>query len=126
MGTMLLASCGNQESSKEKAKDSESRTINLMEQTEIGSLDTIFTQDEASVNLQANIFEGLYQLDENDTILPAIAKKLPEISKDGKTYLIKLREDSKWSNGDPVTANDFVLLGEKWQIQLTKPIISFY
>ncbi|MDI8593760.1 ABC transporter substrate-binding protein, partial [Salmonella enterica subsp. enterica serovar Anatum] len=69
--------------------------------------------DEASVNLQANIFEGLYQLDENDTILPAIAKKLPEISKDGKTYLIKLREDSKWSNGDPVTANDFVFAWRK-------------
>jgi oligopeptide transport system substrate-binding protein len=51
MGTMLLASCGNQETTKEKTtknKDTstESRTINLMEQTEIGSLDTIFTQEQ--------------------------------------------------------------------------------
>lgn len=118
MGTMLLASCGNQETTKEKAtknKDTstESRTINLMEQTEIGSLDTIFTQDEASVNLQANVFEGLYQLDEKDNVQPAIAKELPKISEDGKTYTIKLREDSKWSNGDPVTANDFVFAWQK-------------
>ncbi|MBO0475905.1 peptide ABC transporter substrate-binding protein [Vagococcus sp. DIV0080] len=117
MGTLLLASCGNKDDGKkEKAKESAAtatRTINLMEQTEIGSLDTIFTQDEASVNLQANVFEGLYQLDGKDNILPAIAKELPEISEDGKTYTIKLREDSKWTNGDPVTAHDFVFAWRK-------------
>ncbi|MEG2254748.1 MAG: ABC transporter substrate-binding protein, partial [Vagococcus sp.] len=117
MGTLLLASCGNKDDGKkEKTKESTAsatRTINLMEQTEIGSLDTIFTQDEASVNLQANVFEGLYQLDGKDNILPAIAKELPEISEDGKTYTIKLREDSKWTNGDPVTAHDFVFAWRK-------------
>ena len=118
MGSLLLASCGSKEApKKEGAKKEEtssaSRTINLMEQTEIGSLDTIFTQDEASVNLQANVFEGLYQLDDKDNILPAVAKDLPEISEDGKTYTIKLREDSKWTNGDPVTAHDFVFAWQK-------------
>lgn len=118
MGSLLLASCGKPETSKEKSVKSEvsstaSRTINLMEQTEIGSLDTIFTQDEASVNLQANVFEGLYQLDSKDNILPAVAKELPEISEDGKVYTIKLREDSKWTNGDSVTAHDFVFAWQK-------------
>ena len=116
MGTVLLASCGNNKettSTSTKETGGETRAINLMEQTEIGSLDTIFTQDEASVNLQSNIFEGLYQLDGEDNIIPAVAKELPEISEDGKIYTIKLREDSQWTNGEPVTANDFVFAWHK-------------
>lgn len=30
------------------------------------------------------------------------------VSKDGLTWTFKLRKDAKWSNGEPVTANDFV------------------
>ncbi|WP_251665167.1 ABC transporter substrate-binding protein, partial [Staphylococcus aureus] len=36
------------------------------------------------------------------------ASELAEVSEDGLTYKIKLREDAKWSNGDPVTAADYV------------------
>ena len=32
-----------------------------------------------------------------------------EKSEDGKKYVFKLREDAKWSNGEPVTAKDFCL-----------------
>ena len=60
-----------------------------MENSEIGSMDSIFTQDEASINAQSNVFEGLYQLDEKDQLIPAL--KMPEISEDGKRYTIKLR-----------------------------------
>ena len=84
-----------------------------MENSEIGSMDSIFTQDEASINAQSNVFEGLYQLDEKDQLIPAAAKEMPEISEDGKRYTIKLREDGKWSNGDAVTANDFVFAWRK-------------
>ncbi len=51
-----------------------------MENSEIGSMDSIFTQDEASINAQSNVFEGLYQLDEKDQLIPAAAKEMPEIS----------------------------------------------
>lgn len=118
---LLLSACGARAS--DKADDSaskgaseekkSSKVLNLMEASEVGSMDTIFTQDEPSVNAQSNVFEGLYQLDEKDTIIPAVAKELPEISKDGKTYTIKLREDATWSNGDKVTANDFIFAWKK-------------
>ena len=81
-----------------------------------------FTQDEASINAQSNVFEGLYQLDEKDQLIPAAAKEMPEISEDGKRYTIKLREDGKWSNGDAVTANDFVFAWRKLANPKTKPI----
>ncbi|MGH2179915.1 ABC transporter substrate-binding protein, partial [Enterococcus faecalis] len=65
-------------------------------------------QDEASINAQSNLFEGLNQLDEKEHLIPAAAKEMPEISEDGNRYTIKLREDVKWSNGDAVSAYDFV------------------
>ena len=40
-------------------------------------------------------------------VIPGLAEKW-EISEDGKTYTFKIRDDAKWSNGDPVTAADFV------------------
>ena len=46
-----------------------------MENSEIGSMDSIFTQDEASINAQSNVFEGLYQLDEKDQLIPAALKR---------------------------------------------------
>jgi len=39
--------------------------------------------------------------------LPGVAKNWT-ISEDGKSYVFNLRDDASWSNGDPVTANDFV------------------
>ncbi|MEI5992696.1 peptide ABC transporter substrate-binding protein [Candidatus Enterococcus mansonii] len=118
---LLLSACGGKASNKTEDSTSKnvsegqksSRVLNLMEASEVGSMDTIFTQDEPSVNAQSNVFEGLYQLDDKDNVVPAVAKEMPEISEDGKTYKIKLREDAKWSNGDNVTANDFVFAWKK-------------
>ncbi|MTI46399.1 MAG: peptide ABC transporter substrate-binding protein [Firmicutes bacterium] len=51
--------------------------------------------------------EGLYSLDAAGNTIPAIALS-HEVSDDGLKYTFKLRENAKWSNGDKVTANDFV------------------
>lgn len=59
---------------------------------------------EASIMLQ--IYEGLTRMNADGIPQPALAKNW-DISEDGKEYTFHLRE-SKWSNGDPVTAEDFV------------------
>ena len=59
---------------------------------------------ESLVELQ--IFEGLTRLDANDQPVPGVAEKW-DVSPDGLTYLFHLRTNAKWSNGDPVTAQDF-------------------
>ena len=46
------------------------KVLNLMENSKSVQWIFIFTQDEASINAQSNVFEGLYQLDEKDQ-LPA-------------------------------------------------------
>ncbi|WP_080848823.1 peptide ABC transporter substrate-binding protein [Cytobacillus gottheilii] len=62
-----------------------------------------------SVSWQAlnNLMEGLTRLGKNHEPEAAIAEKW-DLSDDGKTYTFHIRENAKWSNGDDVTAGDFV------------------
>lgn len=62
--------------------------------------------------LAANSFEGLYTTDKDAKIVPALADGDPVISEDGMEYTIKLKSGLKWSDGTPLTANDFVY---SWQ-----------
>jgi len=54
-----------------------------------------------------NLFEGLVVQDPQGKVAPGVAEKW-SISEDGQTYTFNLRANAKWSNGDPVTADDFV------------------
>ena len=57
-------------------------------------------------NIQYELLEGLTTYAADGEVIPGVAEKW-DLSDDGKTYTFHLR-DSKWSNGDPVTAEDFV------------------
>jgi oligopeptide transport system substrate-binding protein len=59
------------------------------------------------IAVQQDLLEGLTVLDMNRQPVPAAASSW-EVSADGLTYRFHLRPDGKWSNGDPVTAEDFV------------------
>ncbi len=54
------------------------------------------------------LYEGLVVLsNDGKTLTPGVAERW-EISPDGLTYTFHLRADARWSNGEPVTADDFV------------------
>ena len=55
---------------------------------------------------QGTIFEGLYGYDPQLNVVPKIAESATPYA-DNTVWTIKLRQDKKWSNGDPVTAKDF-------------------
>ncbi|HVI87993.1 MAG TPA: peptide ABC transporter substrate-binding protein [Dongiaceae bacterium] len=57
-------------------------------------------------NIQYELFEGLTTYTADGKVAPGMAEKW-DVSDDGLTYTFHLR-DAKWSNGDPVTAGDFV------------------
>ena len=79
-------------------------TINL--QDTIRDMDSATTTDEVSFNVLVNVIEGLYRLNENARPVPGQAETV-DISEDGLTYTFTLRDGIKWSNGDPVTSEDY-------------------
>lgn len=54
-----------------------------------------------------DLFEGLLNEDADGNPVPGVAESW-EVSDDGLTYTFHLRDNAKWSNGDPVLAGDFV------------------
>lgn len=60
------------------------------------------------------LFEGLVRAGPNDRepVVPGVARKW-EISEDGRHYRFTLRENATWTNGDPVTAGDFVYSAQR-------------
>ncbi|WP_353989196.1 peptide ABC transporter substrate-binding protein [Pediococcus argentinicus] len=104
---LLLAACGNK-SAKNLADKQE---INWSEKAELPTMDLSLGTDEISFTTLNNTNEGLVRLGKDNKVEPGVAKKT-EVSKDGKTYTFQLRKDAKWSNGDDVTAQDFVY---SWQ-----------
>ncbi|MFJ2763529.1 ABC transporter substrate-binding protein [Streptomyces prasinus] len=56
----------------------------------------------------SKIFDGLLARDADLELKPALAKALPEIGDDGRTYTYTLRSGVKFSDGEPLTAEDVV------------------
>ena len=82
-------------------------TLNVMVEVEVASLDPQLATDGTSFEVIADYTDGLMQMDASGASVPAIAQSC-DVSEDGLTYTFHLREDANWSNGDPVTADDFV------------------
>jgi len=61
------------------------------------------------IYIAMGLWEGLTTYDPQSTEpIEGVCYLPPQISPDGRTYLFTLRPDAKWSNGDPVTAQDFI------------------
>jgi oligopeptide transport system substrate-binding protein len=74
--------------------------------TEPPSLDPGLASDVTSANILLNIMDPLVVLDEDLNPVPHAAEGF-ETSEDGTTVTFTLRDDLQWTNGDPVTAEDF-------------------
>ena len=81
--------------------------VNLAKDVAPESMDPINAEDGFSMELIGATMSGLYTLDADDNLVPDLATECT-VSEDGMTYTFKLREDAKWSNGDALTAHDFV------------------
>ncbi|MDB4866758.1 MAG: peptide transporter substrate-binding protein [Cohnella sp.] len=97
-----LAACGGKTGSGSK----DELVINY--RADPPALDVSKAESSAAFTVLGAISEGLYRLDKNMKPQPALAAAMPDVSKDGLTYTIKLRDGVQWADGTPVTANDFV------------------
>jgi len=97
MAAALLAGCGSK---------TDTDTFRFASELDIQGMDSTVVDDGMSFNAIHAITDGLTAVNEKGKTAPAIAKSW-DVSDDGKTYTFHLR-DAKWTNGDKVTANDFV------------------
>jgi len=70
------------------------------------TLDPALAESVGANNLTRDLFEGLTANDGAGKIVPGVAESWKQA--DPLTWVFKLRQNAKWSNGDPVTAQDFV------------------
>ena len=103
------------------AASGSSSDLNLMLETPVESLDPQQATDGTSFEVIADYTDGLMQMDEDGKSVNALAESVDE-SDDGLTYTFHLK-DAKWSNGDAVTAGDFVF---GWQRAVDPSVASEY
>lgn len=109
----MLVACGKPATSETPAVDGETPAVTGPKEVvvNLGSeppeMNTILTTSTGSMNVLRHVMDGLTKLDENDNPVPAIAESW-EVSEDGLTYTFKLRQDAVWTNGEKVTAKDFI------------------
>ena len=84
----------------------ELQVLNRGNGSEPASLDPQRIEGVPGGNVAKDMFEGLMSQDGEGNTIPGVAKSY-DVSEDGLVYTFHLR-DAKWSNGDPVTAGDFV------------------
>ena len=100
LSVMMLLACAV------TASADDASYLGVMLGTNVMSLDTNLATDGDSFEVIADCIDGLTQMDKDGAAVPALAESF-DLSEDGLTYTFHLR-DAKWSNGTPVTANDFV------------------
>lgn len=103
---IALAGCGGNKAGDTAGKSKAPQLIRYNVCTEPETLDPALSTGLPEGTILANMFDGLVRYGANNEIKPGIAKEW-KVSSDGLVYTFKLRE-AKWSNGDSVTAKDFV------------------
>ncbi|MDT6980280.1 peptide ABC transporter substrate-binding protein [Levilactobacillus zymae] len=99
-----LAGCGQSSS----ANQEQSKALNVTMASEMQTADPNKATDAYSGYMMKQTTEGLYRLNNRGQVVAGMATKVVKPTNQGKTYTLTLRHDAKWSNGDAVTAQDFV------------------
>ena len=120
VSALALAACGNQSASQKKKQ-----VLNWSETTQLSTQDPSLATDTTSFQALLNTGDGLYRLDKNNKPKLSLAKSV-KTSKGGRVYDFVLRKNAKWSNGDPLTAKDFVYSYQRTVNPATKSQMAFY
>ena len=108
--SVLLTACGGGNDGEDSGSDDQGtkeQVLHFVNGDTIPSMDPSLVTDQYGFMFITATMEGLYRLGEDGKIEEGIAID-HSVSDDGLTWTFNLRKDAKWSNGDPVTAHDFV------------------
>ncbi len=120
--SLLLTACADLGETNVKS-GTRDQVLHLGNGTEPQDLDPHTVSGVTEHNIISALLEGLVS-EEPRTLapVPGVAKSW-DISEDLKTYTFHIRHDARWSNGDPVTAQDFIY---SWERLLTPTLAAVY
>ena len=129
---MMITACGDADTPAETPGETPAETpgeepsngdnvLKVQFNVEVASMDPQIATDGTSFEAIAAVTEGLYSVDAEGSAIPAMVDTVDK-SEDGMTYTFKLK-DANWSNGTPVTANDFVFA---WKRLVDPEVASEY
>ena len=129
---MMITACGGADDPAETPGETPAETpgeepsngdnvLKVQFNVEVASMDPQIATDGTSFEAIAAVTEGLYSVDAEGSAIPAMVDTVDK-SEDGMTYTFKLK-DANWSNGTPVTANDFVFA---WKRLVDPEVASEY
>ena len=106
LAALLLVSCAKQPTNVERGF--REQVLHLGNLSDPRDLDPHHNFDDSAFYTTMALFEGLVNFDPIDLHpVPGVAERW-EVSPDGLVWTFHLRANARWSNGDPVTAEDFV------------------
>lgn len=103
---VCVSACGEQGASLSTG-ESEGVVFHRGNGPEPDTLDPNRSEETSGHAILRDLFEGLVTENVDSSLAPGVAESWT-ISEDGKTYTFSLRKNARWSNGDQVTAADFV------------------
>ncbi|MDP3444581.1 MAG: ABC transporter substrate-binding protein, partial [Ignavibacteria bacterium] len=104
LASLLFVGC-----TAEPAPEEAKKVLRVAFGGDVLSLDSTVATDGVSFEVLTAFTEGLVEYDAADATLPGSgAAESWDVSEDGLVYVFNLKKDAVWSNGDPVTAKDFV------------------
>jgi oligopeptide transport system substrate-binding protein len=106
-------------------KLAENQTYTYRDLDSVPTIDPQLIEDNSGHDVARQLFEGLMNQDEKGALVPGVAESYTA-SADNKTYTFKLRNNAKWSNGDPVVAGDFVYAWQRAVDPATASNYSWY
>lgn len=101
----MVAACGGGGGGENLAAD---QTLSFPMVDDVGNLDPATMSAAVDIDVFRNAYSGLYKFDDQLNEVPDIAEGPPQVSSDGLTYTYKIKQNVKFSNGDPVKADDFI------------------
>lgn len=117
VAALSLAGCSQKKDNSASAK----KTVSVSSNASISTMDSSLNTTLVGAQELSNTMEGLYRYSGNK-LEPGVAKSIAKPTDGGKKYTIDLKK-TKWSNGDSVTANDFVYA---WQRMVDPKTASQY
>ncbi|PTO94618.1 oligopeptide ABC transporter substrate-binding protein OppA [Vibrio sp. 10N.286.48.B8] len=92
--------------------------------TEVATIDPHKSSGVPESHVIRDLLEGLVNQDSDGNTIPGVAESWE--TTDNQTFTFHLRKDAKWSNGDPVTAQDFVYSWQRFVDPATASPYSWY